>query len=193
MEEEKIKNIYEKVQIVKQKFLEKNIKKNGENKFANYSYYLLNDIMPNIIELCNDVKLFTGFSFDKELAELFIVNIENTTEQLKYTSPMEELALKGTNKIQSLGGVETYQRRYLLMAAFDIIENDMFDCTNKEVKPVAKEKAGKDLLDSIIKLSIETNTDPSELLSKYSVKYTKDMTLDQAMDCYEWLKGKLNG
>ena len=187
------KNIYEKVQIVKQKFLEKNIKKNGENKFANYSYYLLSDIMPNIIELCNDVKLFTGFSFDKELAELFIVNIENTTEQLKYTSPMEELALKGANKIQSLGGVETYQRRYLLMAAFDIIENDMFDCTNKEVKPVAKEKAGKDLLDSIIKLSIETNTDPSELLSKYSVKYTKDMTLDQAMDCYEWLKGKLNG
>ena len=48
---------------------------------------------------------------------------------------MRELELKGCNKIQALGGIETYQRRYLYMCAFDIVENDMFDkVSGKETK-----------------------------------------------------------
>ena len=42
---------------------------------------------------------------------------------------MKDITIKGANEIQALGGVETYQRRYLYMMAFDIIESDMFDAT----------------------------------------------------------------
>lgn len=121
------RNIYGKIQLVKEQFLKRNVKKSGKNKFANYSYYELADIIPNIIELCNQQGLFTKFTFTKEEARLEIRNVEKYDEFEFYTSPMEELELKGANRIQALGGVETYQRRYLLMAAFDIIENDMFD------------------------------------------------------------------
>lgn len=120
-------NIYEKIQLVKEELLKSELKKSGENKFAGFKYYELKDFVPTIIELCNKHKLFTGISFTKEEAILKIVNIEKTDEVIEYTSPMEELELKGCNKVQALGGTETYQRRYLYMSAFDIVENDMFD------------------------------------------------------------------
>lgn len=137
------KNIYGKIQLVKEQFLKRNVKKSGKNKFANYSYYELADIIPNIIELCNEQGLFTKFTFTKEEARLEIRNVDKPDEFEFYTSPMEELELKGANRIQALGGVETYQRRYLLMAAFDIIENDMFDGVVSEetdYKKMLKEK-----------------------------------------------------
>lgn len=134
-------NIYEKIQTVKEKLLQANIKKSGFNKFAGYNYYELSDFTPYIIKLCNEVGLFTAISFDKELAKLQIINTEKTDEWIEYTSPMEDLELKGCNKVQALGGVETYSRRYLYMSAFDIIENDMFDATvnDKKEKDVSNE------------------------------------------------------
>lgn len=138
-------NIYEKIQLVKEGILNAKIQKSGENKFAGFKYYELADITPTIIKLCNENKLYTGVSFTKEVALLTIVNIEKPDEILTYTSPMEELELKGCNKIQALGGTETYQRRYLYMSAFDIIEPDMFDKAtgrdNEEVKATEKQIA----------------------------------------------------
>jgi len=130
-------NIYEKVQLIKKEILESNLKKSGENKFANFKYYELADFLPTIVNLCNEHKVFTRISFDFENATLEIRNVENVEEVIYYTSPMEELELKGCNKIQALGGTETYSRRYLYMSAFDIVENDMFDAQ----EPITKESA----------------------------------------------------
>lgn len=127
-------NIYEKIQIAKNQVLEKNLKKSGQNKFSGFSYYELSDILPSIVQVCKDLKLFTGIYFDEETAKLEIVNAENPEEKITYTSPMRDLELKGCNKIQALGGVETYSRRYLYMAAFDIVENDMFDAIAGKVE-----------------------------------------------------------
>lgn len=120
-------NIYEKIQAVKEAILNENLKKSGQNKFAGYTYYELSDFLPTIIQKCNENKLFTQILFDNEVATLVIINTEKIDEKIEYTSPMKELDLKGCNQVQALGGVETYQRRYLYMNAFDIVENDMFD------------------------------------------------------------------
>lgn len=125
-------NIYEKLQVIKEKLLEANLKKSGENVFAKYKYYELADFLPTIIKLCNEYKVFTRVSFDNQNATLEVRNIEKPEEVIYYTSPMEELELKGCNKVQALGGTETYSRRYLYQACFDIIENDMFDGTTEE-------------------------------------------------------------
>lgn len=120
-------NIYEKMQKAKEMILKANLKKSGENKFAGFKYYELADILPTIIQICNELKLFTSVSFSQDVALLEIVNAEMTEEKVQYCSPMKDTTIKGCNEIQALGGVETYQRRYLYMSAFDIIENDMFD------------------------------------------------------------------
>ena len=128
-------NIYEKVQKIKDMILRANLKKSGRNAFAGYSYYELSDILPFIIKSCNELKLFTKIDFTEEVATLEIINAEEPNEKIQYPSPMKELSLKGANAIQALGGVETYQRRYLYMTAFDITENDMFDGSNLEETP----------------------------------------------------------
>lgn len=134
-------NIYEKINAVKTELLKANLKKSWKNKFAWYEYFELSDFLPFIVWKCNEYKLFSQVSFTNEVATLKIVNCEKSDEVVEITSPMKELELKGCNQIQALWGVETYQRRYLYMSLFDIVENDMFDATTtEEKKPTVKER-----------------------------------------------------
>lgn len=119
-------NIYEKMQKAKVELQKKDLKKTGENKFSNYKYYELGDFMPAINEICLELKLFTQVNFNAENAVLIIINIEKPDEKLEYFSEMVKTTLKGCNEIQALGGVQTYQRRYLYMNAFEISENDYY-------------------------------------------------------------------
>ena len=148
---EETMNVYQKIQAVKSEILKANLKKSGKNKFANFDYYELSDIMPTIIELCKKYKLYTHVTFNEEYAVLTIIDTENKqasevayAKEVRFTSPMRELELKGCNAIQSLWWVESYQRRYLYLMAFDISESDMFDAvswkeeTKKEKKDETK-------------------------------------------------------
>lgn len=151
-------NIYEKIQKVKLELSKRELKKSGENTFAKYKYYELGDFMPSIIELCEKHKLFTQISFTNEEGILLIIDgdeenartLENGMKDydcVRYSSPTRELDLKGANAIQTLGGIQTYLRRYLYMNAFDIVEADMFDGVEFERKKKAKkEKTELDLI-----------------------------------------------
>lgn len=145
-------NLYEKIQEMKLQLLNMNLKKSWENSYAKFKYYELWDFLPQIIQLCKEYKVFSRILFNNENAVLELVNIENPTETATYTSPMRELELKWCNQIQALGWTETYQRRYLYMNAFDIVESDMFDAVawdekkaevKKEVKRFNKEQFEK--------------------------------------------------
>lgn len=173
-------NLYEKIQNVKLKFLQSNIKKSGYNKFANFTYYELADILPTLIKLCNEEKLFTAVSFGIDTAVLTIKNIEKPDEFEIYTSPMKDLDLKGCNAIQALGGAETYSRRYLYMSAFDIIENDMFDAVvNETEKPqkITEEQA------TVLKNTLESmgvqEEDLKKSLKNYKVSKIEDLDTKQ--------------
>lgn len=188
-EETKKLNIYEKITNIKSDFLKSNVKKSGRNKFANYTYYELADITPVLIELCKQYGIFTKFSYTKDQATLEIVNIEKPSEREIYTSPMEELELKGCNKIQALGGSETYSRRYLYMSAFDIIENDMFDAVVSEEKETKEEKAHMNTLIKIKKLMVEKKVLPNEISETFQ-KNSADMTIEELEEVVKWLEEK---
>lgn len=151
-------NLYEKIQCIKEELLKANIKKSGNNKFAGYTYYELGDFIPTIVTKCKEYKVLTYFTFDTDFAMLVAVNAENPEEKIETTSPMKELQLKGCNDIQALGGVETYQRRYLYMALFDIVENDMFDRGKTEQfvdeELEAARKAVTDYMGKVIKAGV---------------------------------------
>lgn len=139
-------NIYEKMQSAKVMLQKKDLKKTGENKFSNYKYYELGDFMPAINEICEELKLFTQVDFAPDFATLTIINTEKADEKLVYNSEMVKVTLKGCNEIQALGGVQTYQRRYLYMNAFEISENDYYiDGNNKEQNDKVNNE--KDVLD----------------------------------------------
>lgn len=190
-------NIYQKMQAIKEELLEMNLKKSGLNKFANFSYYELSDFLPHIIKLCNKYNLFTQINFNETNGTLTIIDAEEPNSRVEYITPTEELELKGCNKIQALGGTQTYLRRYLYMNAFDITENDLFDSitgkntsSNKSDSPEPK----IDLKEKIkgFKTWIETNNVSKDLmditLEKYNVNNIDEMNLEQLTNVTKEIK-----
>ncbi len=184
-------NVYEKIQKVKLDLLNAKLKKSGENRFSGFKYFELADFLPMLIKLCNDVGLFTAISLHTALAYLQITNIEDPKETLRYTSPMKDLELKGCNSVQALGGTETYSRRYLYLAAFDIVESDMFDANagseaNEEID-VGEKPISKDKLDVIQALEIDPNK-AKEVLKSFGYNKSSGIKTKDFAKVFEALK-----
>jgi hypothetical protein len=138
-------NVYKKLQTCRKELKALPIKESGNNKFAGYTYMELGDFLPHIVDLCEAHALCTVISF-ADMATLTIINSDKPEEQIVFTSPMSTAELKGCHAIQNLGAVETYLRRYLYVAAFDIVEHDALDSTNGKDERKANERyeTGKD-------------------------------------------------
>lgn len=131
------KNIYQKLQECRVDLQALNLKKTGKNTFSNFTYYELADFLPAVNELFLNKGLFSNFSILDSVATLTISNAEEIGEIVEFTSPVADLAIKGANAIQCLGGIHTYLKRYLYLNALEIVENDLFDATSgkDESKP----------------------------------------------------------
>lgn len=117
-------NIYQKLNHAKMEIANLNLKMGGKNTFANYNYYELEDFLPQLNGICQNVGIVNLVSFTAEIATLTIVDTENPEERIVVTSPMSTANLKGCHEVQNLGAVETYIKRYLYQIAFDIVEHD---------------------------------------------------------------------
>ncbi|NJI82567.1 hypothetical protein GSQ54_19275 [Clostridioides difficile] len=125
-----VNNIYIKLMDVRVKLSKLNLKKSGENTYSNFKYFELADFLPQATELLEEAKLCPIVTFTNDYATLTLINGENPTEQIVFTSPMRDLQLKGSNELQALGGIETYQTRYLYIQLLNITENDSFDAVS---------------------------------------------------------------
>ena len=117
-------------------------------------------------------------TFDNEVAKMVLVNTDNPSETIEFTSPMRDLELKGANSMQSLGGVETYQTRYLYIQLLNIVESDSFDAVSgkddhiseKQVKRLYVIAKGKDF------------NEISKILDENKFKKFADITKDKYED-----------
>ena len=121
------KTIFKRLQEIKAQLSATKLTKSGKNTYSGYSYFELSDFLPTLIKLCNDNGVYTQVSFTNDIAILTAINVDNPQERVEVTSPMREAEVKGAVSIQQLGAVQTYERRYLYMAMFDIVDNDVCD------------------------------------------------------------------
>ena len=122
-------NVYQKLNAARDEFHQAKLKKSGHNKFANYYYFELGDFVIPALEIFKIHGLTSVISFGKDEASMTIVNNEKPEEKIVITSPMSSAALKGCHEVQNLGAVQTYLRRYLWVAALEIVEHDALDAT----------------------------------------------------------------
>lgn len=120
-------NIYQKINEVKKFILNSKLKKTGKNGHINFNYYELGDIIPSIIEGCNQFKICCLFSMTDVEMTLTIVDVDKPEDKVLFTTPIRHWENKTCTPIQILGGTQTYLRRYLYLMAFDIVEPDFFD------------------------------------------------------------------
>lgn len=128
-------NIYQKLNYARQQFHESKLTKTGHNKFAGYKYFELGDFLVPALKILADNYLCAVVSFDKDIAKMTIIDIEKPESTIVLTSPMGSAALKGCHEVQNIGAVETYQRRYLWVAALEIVEHDALDSSAGSDKP----------------------------------------------------------
>jgi hypothetical protein len=88
---------------------------------------------------------------------------------------MAEANLKGAHPIQNLGAVLSYQRRYLWMAAMEIVEHDIIDSSPRvEEKPEPKPEP-------------KVKTAPRKMEGK-DAPWQLKLTADEGLPMSEWIK-----
>ena len=119
-------SVHKKLMQARVKLQSVEMKKSGLNKFAGYSYFELGDFIPHVQVIFNDLGLCGVVSFSSEYATLSITDVDEGPA-FGFQGPMAEANLKGAHPIQNLGAVLSYQRRYLWMAAMELVEGDAID------------------------------------------------------------------
>ena len=125
-------NIYTKLNQARKQFHSEKLKKSGHNKFAGYYYFELGDFIIPALQIFDQLGLIGMVSFGKEYATLDIIDCDKPDDRIQFTSPMSSAALKGCHEVQNLGAVQTYLRRYLWVAALEIVEHDGLNATQSD-------------------------------------------------------------
>ena len=139
-------NVYTKIMKVRKEFSETTVKKSGKNEFQNFSYLELSDFVPIAIKLCEENGLYThiniGTITNKEYATMTVVNVDNAEEKVVYSLELPCISKEGAfnNKIQDIGKMETYIRRYLYMLFLDIAVADSVDSEDNRPKRSSRKR-----------------------------------------------------
>lgn len=119
----------EKIIKIKNKFYETEIKKSGKNKM--FQYFELKDFLPNLVKLMAEEEVNDVFTIDNDFARLKLIHKDEVNEYtipfVMFDVPVTSQGKDSMQKIQYLGALSTYYKRYLYMNAFSITENDKID------------------------------------------------------------------
>lgn len=186
--------IHQKIARIQKKLMGMKLPKSGENKFAKFKYYELEDILPAIFKECYNQELFLEFSFSLDEAQLKVRNWNEPGESVITSVPMPEIVPlnRGMNIMQSEGSYITYLKRYLLTNLFLIMEKDVVDAIpqNNNVSesvvasdPVQKVREyihSKDSTLEITPLMINQN--------RQKMVKTGKLTKEESKIVFEWFK-----
>ena len=116
--------------------------KDGKNTFANYNYFKPDDLLNLLNPLLLKHKLFCKFNLIYKdsyyQAELILADDK---EKEVYLFDILKATVKGANEAQNSGATLTYAKRYSLMNAFNIAENDAdFDSDEHAKRELVAEK-----------------------------------------------------
>lgn len=138
--------VYKKLAKARVQLLSAEIKKNGFNKFAEFHYFELEDFIPHIHKIFDEIGLIGVFCFEGNNATLTVHDTDGNGS-ISFVSPVvpaTKVERDGSQKpesIQDLGSKHTYMRRYLWLMAMEITEHDAVDAgTGDETKQFKQEK-----------------------------------------------------
>ena len=191
-------NVYQKLNAARAKFHSIELKKSGHNKFAGYKYFELADFIIPALEIFKEHGLTGIISFGKETADLRIINNEKPEEVIVIESPMSSAALKGCHEVQNLGAVQTYLRRYLWVAALEIVEHDAIDSAPAKEKVIITPSQGiadtipQEEMQYLQELAVELIADVAEGNPKQALERldSENLEADQKVALWSLLDSK---
>lgn len=190
------RNVLQRLNDARSKFHNLQLRKSGHNKHMNYRYFELGDFLIPALGIFNEVGLCPlPISFTADEAVMTIANVDDPSETISFRSPMGSAALKGCHEVQNIGAVETYQRRYLWVAALEIVEHDALDASEgaapHEVEAAAIEPISDQQWARIVALCQATRTNGDEVKKHIGAKNLKRLAPEQYTAAIDYLEDKL--
>lgn len=167
-------NVYQRLLNAREQFQRLNVKKTGVNKFQEFTYFTLEDIVPPATRVCreNGLLVFMEFSFGQAVAR--VINVHDPEQEIRFVITMDDIEPVVSDKgnvtahaVQRRGTAVTYLRRYLWFIVLDITESDdeldrkLGMPVNKSVvtrkRPVSEEEQ-KEATDKVVGLNDKANT-----------------------------------
>ena len=169
-------NIYEKLLKARLTLQQTDIKKSGHNKNLGFKYMELDDFLPRVNEINDELKLFTMFSITSERATCTLINAEKPEEQIIFESHIAHAKLQGgAAPIQELGSQHTYMRRYLYLMVYEISENDTLDPELGKDKKEKQQPTDKITTQQLIDMAKSKNITEKGLINRYKADTGKDV------------------
>lgn len=180
--------VYRKLQEARIRLNSQAIKKGARNEFAKYNYMELADFLIPTQQIFQDLGLCGIVSFAPDIATLTITDMD-TGAQVHIHSPMSTAALKGCHEVQNLGAVQTYLRRYLWVAAMEIVEHDAIDSA-EPAKP-AKQETQKPA--SVARVEFDKlPEDEQQFLRDLAIEVIGAKSISAMYDAYQKAKASLD-
>jgi hypothetical protein len=179
-------SVYKKLMAARLELQSRKLNKSGHNNFAGYSYFELGDFLPAVQEIFAKHELCGVISYGTEIARLTIVDMSENGGSIEVTSPMSSAALKGCHEVQNLGAVQTYIRRYLWVAAMEIVEHDALD-SSKPIEPGLKEVKKQGGLSGI---GNDLPEETKEVLKDYAAQATEMVTAGEVEAAIAFLRAQ---
>jgi len=130
--------IYKKLKEAREIIKGSTLKKSGRNTYSKYDYFTPEQVNKLVFDAESKTGLF--HKFDLVRGEfglhgiLTIIHLE-TEENCTFTQASDVPSITATNISQQIGGAVTFTNRYLLMTAFDIVDNNLdFDSKDNREK-----------------------------------------------------------
>lgn len=124
---EEKKNLKQKLQEARMLLKEEELTKSGRNSFLGNNYFTLQDLQSPITKVCLKVGMCPVITFEKDFAIMTIYDFD-TDDTIITKTPMAEVMATGGDKkkslMQELMSNESYARRALYIATFEIVEDD---------------------------------------------------------------------
>lgn len=172
--------IYEKINILRKRIKDANLKKTGKNNFAGFTYYELADFLPQTIDLENEIGLISMFTLrDDENADLVVCDTTSDA-QVVFTVRVREANMKGALEIQKAGAENTYAKRYAYLNYLNLTEADQVD--NKDQSKVVDEKKSVEKPNKRDIMLYEIEISAPEYLKNQMLSYFKVDTFAELTD-----------
>lgn len=164
--------VYKKLQTARHKLAASGIKQSGKNTFHGWTYWQLEDFIPSIHRIFDEVGLCGVVTFG-DTATLTIYDSDGG-ESTVFSIPIVSAESNKGQSIQVLGSTVSYLRRYLWLLAMEISEDDTIDNQEQEVK--------KELI------KIDPKKKPPALIAGKDLPWRIKITTDPDTDMVAWIK-----
>lgn len=131
-------NIYEKIIALSKEI---RVSKEGKNDFKGFSYFKPDDIAREIVPLLekHELILFFDMPFNKDKGmyegKLSIMETGTSTAKVEMQFDIPLTSVQGASEAQNAGATLTYCKRYMIMNAFNLADNEA-DPDHNMGKPV---------------------------------------------------------